>query len=131
MRDRFGLAMVFSAAVLLSGCAGTGPNQAVGTGVGAVGGYAVGTALGGGPAGRAVGAVAGALIGGSVGQSMDHQQLARSAPPPAYGYPSTFSECLNWAPGPERYACERGVRQRLAEDQRRREYEAYRSGLGR
>ena len=129
--NKFGLAVVLSAAVLVAGCAGTGPNQAVGTGVGAVGGYAVGTALGGGPAGRAVGAVAGALIGGSVGQSMDQQQAARSAPPPAYGYPSTFSECLNWAPGPERYACERGVRQRLAEDQRRREYDAYRSGLGR
>jgi osmotically inducible lipoprotein OsmB len=65
------------AALALAGCAQTGPNQAVGTGVGAVGGYAVGRALGGGAAGSAVGAVAGALVGSSVGQSMD-----RPAPPP-------------------------------------------------
>jgi len=57
----------------LGGCA-SGPNQTVGTGVGAIGGYAVGRALGGGATGSAVGAVAGALVGSSVGQSMDQQQ---------------------------------------------------------
>ena len=62
-------ALVMSAA--LAGCQSTGPNQAVGTGVGAVGGYAVGRALGGGSAGSAVGAVAGALIGSEVGKNMD------------------------------------------------------------
>ena len=31
--NKFGLAVVLSAAVLVAGCAGTGPNQAVGTGV--------------------------------------------------------------------------------------------------
>lgn len=64
----------FLLAAALSGCASTGPNQAIGTGVGAVGGYAVGRSLGGGAAGSAVGAVAGALIGSEVGKSMDQQQ---------------------------------------------------------
>jgi osmotically inducible lipoprotein OsmB len=64
----------------LAGCQSTGPNQAVGTGVGAVGGYAVGRALGGGAAGSAVGAVAGALIGSEVGKNMDQNQ--GYAPPP-------------------------------------------------
>jgi osmotically inducible lipoprotein OsmB len=73
------------AVLVLAGCANTGPNQAIGTGVGAVGGYAVGRALGGGAAGSAVGAVAGAVVGGAVGQSMDQQQsqqvIVRQAPP--------------------------------------------------
>ena len=64
------------AVTALAGCA-SGPNQTVGTGVGAVGGYAVGRALGGGAAGSAVGAVAGALVGSSVGQNMDQQQQQR------------------------------------------------------
>jgi len=70
---------------MLGGCA-SGPNQAVGTGVGAVGGYAVGRALGGGAAGSAVGAVAGALVGSSVGQSMDQQYrpVVVQQPQPVY-----------------------------------------------
>jgi osmotically inducible lipoprotein OsmB len=68
----------------LAGCAG--PNQTVGTGVGAVGGYAVGRALGGGAAGSAIGAVTGAVVGGAVGQNMDQQQqprpvIVQQAPP--------------------------------------------------
>jgi osmotically inducible lipoprotein OsmB len=66
----------------LAGCASTGPNQAVGTGVGAVGGYAVGRALGGGAAGSALGAVAGAVVGSEVGRSMDQQQQGYTPPPP-------------------------------------------------
>ena len=61
--------------VALAGCQSTGPNQAIGTGVGAVGGYAVGRALGGGAAGSALGAVAGAVIGSEVGRNMDHNQV--------------------------------------------------------
>jgi osmotically inducible lipoprotein OsmB len=70
---------------MLGGCA-SGPNQTVGTGVGAIGGYAVGRALGGGAAGSAVGAVAGALVGSSVGQSMDQQQhpVVQQYPPVVY-----------------------------------------------
>ena len=62
------------ATVSLAGCQNTGPNQAIGTGVGAVGGYAIGRSLGGGPAGSALGAVAGAVIGSEVGRSMDQPQ---------------------------------------------------------
>jgi osmotically inducible lipoprotein OsmB len=70
--------LLFSTA--LAGCQSTGPNQAIGTGVGAVGGYAVGRALGGGAAGSALGAVAGALVGSEVGRNMDQNQVY--TPPP-------------------------------------------------
>jgi len=53
-------------------------------------------------------------------------------PPPAWGpevpYPQ---QCTLYYPGSrEQLACERGARQRLAEEQRRRENEAYRQGRG-
>ena len=68
--------------VALAGCQSTGPNQAIGTGVGAVGGYAVGRALGGGAAGSALGAVAGAVVGSEVGRNMDQNQGYIPQPPP-------------------------------------------------
>lgn len=68
-------------ALALGGCANTGPNQAIGTGVGAVGGYAVGRALGGGAVGSAVGAVVGATVGSEVGRTMDQQEQPRYAVP--------------------------------------------------
>jgi osmotically inducible lipoprotein OsmB len=71
---KIALALTLVAATALAGCQSTGPNQAVGTGVGAVGGYAVGRALGGGAAGSALGAVAGAVIGSEVGRNMDQNQ---------------------------------------------------------
>lgn len=58
-------------ALVLTGCAGVGPNQTIGTGVGAVGGYGVARALGAGSGGAAAGALVGALIGNSVGSSLD------------------------------------------------------------
>ncbi len=66
---------VVGAALALAGCSAAGPNQTIGTGVGAVGGYGVARALGAGPGGAAAGAVAGALIGNSVGQSMDQRYV--------------------------------------------------------
>jgi osmotically inducible lipoprotein OsmB len=60
-------------ALTLAGCQ-SGPNQTIGTGVGALGGYGVARAMGAGPAGSAVGAVAGALIGSEVGRNMDQPQ---------------------------------------------------------
>ena len=66
--------IVSALALALAGCQNTGPNQALGTGVGAVGGYAVGRSLGGGAAGSALGAVAGAVIGSEVGRNMDQNQ---------------------------------------------------------
>jgi len=83
---------VVAVSLVLTGCAQMGPNQTVGTGVGAVGGYAVGRALGGGPVGSAVGAVVGATVGGNVGQSMDRppvvvqQQPVIVQQPPAVYY---------------------------------------------
>jgi osmotically inducible lipoprotein OsmB len=68
------LIAVLGSTVALAGCQSTGPNQAIGTGVGAVGGYAVGRSLGGGAAGSALGAVAGAVIGSEVGRNMDQNQ---------------------------------------------------------
>ena len=68
--------------IALAGCQSTGPNQAIGTGVGAVGGYAVGRSLGGGAAGSALGAVAGAVIGSEVGRNMDQNQGYSPPPPP-------------------------------------------------
>lgn len=67
----FAIIVVVGAALSLAGCAGAGPNQTIGTGVGAVGGYGVARAMGAGAAGSAAGAVAGALIGNAVGQNMD------------------------------------------------------------
>jgi hypothetical protein len=64
----------------LGGCASTGPNQAIGTGVGAVGGYAVGRALGGGAVGSAVGAVVGSTVGSEVGRNMDQPAPRYVAP---------------------------------------------------
>jgi outer membrane lipoprotein SlyB len=61
-------------ALALAGCQSAGPNQTVGTGVGAVGGYAAARALGAGSRGSAIGAVAGALIGSEVGKNMDQPQ---------------------------------------------------------
>ena len=69
-------------ALTLAGCQSTGPNQAIGTGVGAVGGYAVGRALGGGAAGSALGAVAGAVVGSEVGRNMDQNQGYVPTPTP-------------------------------------------------
>ena len=71
----------------LGGCASTGPNQAIGTGVGAVGGYAVGRALGGGAVGSAVGAVVGGAVGSEVGRNMDLNTPQYGAPRPQYVAP--------------------------------------------
>jgi osmotically inducible lipoprotein OsmB len=68
-------------ALALAGCQSAGPNQTIGTGVGAVGGYAAARALGAGSRGSAVGAVAGALIGNEVGRNMDQPQQAQPYPP--------------------------------------------------
>jgi uncharacterized protein YcfJ len=63
-------------ALALAGCQ-AGPNQMVGTGIGAVGGYGVARALGAGSRGSAIGAVAGAVIGSEVGRNMDGTQPPR------------------------------------------------------
>ena len=67
------IVLITTLALGLAGCQSS-PNQAIGTGIGAVGGYATARALGAGSTGSAVGAVAGALIGNEVGRSMDQNQ---------------------------------------------------------
>lgn len=80
----------------VAGCAGAGPNQTIGTGVGAVGGYGVARALGAGPGGAAAGAVAGALIGNEVGRSMDQ---------PRYTQPRPVIVRERYVPTPRRVSC--------------------------
>ncbi len=127
---KFGIIALMSVAVamLLTGCA---TNRDTGAVVGGVAGGILGSTIGGGT-GRViatgVGAAVGASVGSAVGDNMDRNQ--RPAPV-VNAYPTTFEQCLPYAPGPERHACERGVRQRLAEEQRQREQEAYRRGYGR
>ena len=70
------------ASIGLAGCQSSGPNQTIGTGVGAVGGYATARALGASSTGSAVGAVAGALIGSEVGRNVDQNQGYVPTPPP-------------------------------------------------
>jgi osmotically inducible lipoprotein OsmB len=94
------------AGLMLAGCQSTGPNQMIGTGVGAVGGYGVAQAMGAGPRGSAIGAVAGALVGSSVGQSLDQPR-----PEPVYVAPPPRRYCYSvWDRTPygmrERTVCE-------------------------
>jgi len=56
----------------LAGCA-SGPNQNLGTGVGALGGAAVGHAIGGNTASTLGGAAVGGVIGNQVGRSVDER----------------------------------------------------------
>jgi len=75
----------------LAGCA-SGPNQNLGTGIGALGGAAVGHAIGGNTGSALGGAAIGGLIGNQVGRSVDErndynqQQQPYYAPNPGY-YP--------------------------------------------
>ncbi len=68
--------LTLSASILLSGCAGMGKDQTIGTVAGAAGGAALGSLVGNGT-GRTVAMVAGAglgaLAGSSLGKSMDNK----------------------------------------------------------
>ncbi len=72
------------------------------------------------------------LVGGTVGYLIGQDQHKTPAP-------VVYQETVIVHPGPcthyhvysERLACERGVRQRLIEEQRRRDNDAYRQGYGR
>jgi uncharacterized protein YcfL len=73
------------------------------------------------------------LVGGTVGYLIGQDQHRHA--PVVYTetvvVPAHSSHCQGYATYNERAACERGVRQRLIEEQRRREQDAYRSGYGR
>lgn len=66
--------MIGTSLFLLSGCAGMGQDQTIGTGLGAIGGVAAGSMVGqgkGNTAAMILGGAGGALLGSSIGKSMD------------------------------------------------------------
>lgn len=68
------LAALIAGAVLLGACQTTGPNQAVGTLIGAAGGGLIGSQFGSGTgklAGTALGTLIGAGIGSQIGNDLD------------------------------------------------------------
>ena len=73
MKTRTWIAAVATVSTMaITGCA-SGPNQNVGTGVGAVGGALVGHAIGGNTGSTVGGAAIGGLIGNQVGRSVDER----------------------------------------------------------
>jgi len=69
-----------------AGCAEYGPNQNLGTGVGAVGGALAGHALGGNAASTLGGAAIGGVIGNQVGRSVDERNYNQQRYPQGSGY---------------------------------------------
>jgi osmotically inducible lipoprotein OsmB len=89
MKARIWMAAAAATTVMaLAGCA-SGPNQNLGTGVGALGGAAVGHAIGGNTASTLGGAAIGGVIGNQVGRSVDERNYYESqrAYPPSTYYP--------------------------------------------
>lgn len=74
-----------STALALAGCA-SGPNQQLGTGVGALGGAVIGNAIGGNTGATVGGAAIGGLIGNQVGRNADDRDYQRQQQP-YYPYP--------------------------------------------
>jgi hypothetical protein len=121
------------AGLSLTGCA---TNRDAGAVTGAVAGGILGHSVGGVLA-TGVGAMAGAAIGSNVGASMDAQQSGGRTVvvrEPALSHERVVivsPVCNSYPTYREREACQRGARQRYLEEQRRREQEAYRQGIGR
>jgi osmotically inducible lipoprotein OsmB len=73
MKLRLWIAAAAATSVMtLAGCA-SGPNQNLGTGVGAVGGALIGNAIGGNTASTVGGAAIGGIIGNQVGRNADER----------------------------------------------------------
>ena len=72
-------------------------------------------------------AVAGGIVGLAVGSAMSQPRRVVVREEVVVISPA----CQGYATHNEQAACERGIRQRYKEEQRRRENEAYRNGLGR
>lgn len=129
---KIAIVVTILATAVLAGCA---TNRDTGAVVGGIAGGIIGNQVGGGT-GRViatgVGAAVGSAVGSAVGDDMDRN---RRTPAPVVVreiYPSTVERCMLYVPGTgEHTACERGARQRITEEQRRREQEAYRQGYGR
>ena len=114
-------------------------NQNTGAVVGGASGALLGATIGKGT-GRlvatGVGAVIDTAVGGAVGANMDRkqqvvvQQVPVAAPAPAPAYTGS-SECAQYAYNPAaKAACERGIADRNAREQRILEERAYRTGAG-
>jgi len=74
-----------TAVMALAGCA-SGPNQNLGTGIGALGGAAVGHAIGGNTGSTLGGAAIGGVIGNQVGRSVDERNYYQQRAYPPSGY---------------------------------------------
>jgi hypothetical protein len=76
-----------------------------------------------------------ALVGGAVGYTIanSHRPVVVHPGPIVIQEPVIIvsAQCNQYINPSERSACERGARQRYHEEQRRRDNEAYRQGLGR
>ncbi|RZL95199.1 MAG: glycine zipper 2TM domain-containing protein [Variovorax sp.] len=78
MKLRLCIAAAAATSVMtLAGCA-SGPNQNLGTGVGAVGGALIGNAIGGNTASTVGGAAIGGIIGNQVGRNADERNYNNS-----------------------------------------------------
>ena len=82
MKGNLGKALIFVPLLLTSGCESMGPNQNIGTGVGAIAGGLIGGLLTqGSDTDKALGVLAGAAIGGAlgnwIGSQLDEQDRQR------------------------------------------------------
>ncbi len=90
MKARIWIAAAAATSVMaLAGCA-SGPNQNLGTGIGALGGAAVGHAIGGNTGSTLGGAAIGGVIGNQVGRNVDERNYynQQQAYPPGTYYPN-------------------------------------------
>jgi hypothetical protein len=113
------MAIAACAALVLAGCATSGPNQAGGAVLGAAAGGLIGSMFGGGSGrlvGTGIGAAFGTAVGSGIGASLDRQA---DMPPQVP---------LRLASPGERDAYERGRADREAQIQAQREQRAYEKG---
>ena len=117
---------------LTTGCSGVGSNQQMGTLTGAVAGGLLGNAIGKGNgrvASTAIGTFLGTVVGSEVGKSMHRPTTV------AYRTSSTaqtaYGVCADITNEGAQSSCKRGVADRLRQEQRRLERDAYSRGYGR
>ena len=88
IKSRYWIAAAAASSVMaLAGCA-SGPNQNLGTGIGALGGAVVGNAIGGNTGATLGGAAIGGVIGNQVGRSVDERNYQQQYYPPGSYYPN-------------------------------------------
>ena len=126
-----GMAAILAVGILTSGCGAHNAhaNEGVGAILGGVVGGVVGNQIGKG-SGRDIATAAGAMIGivtgANIGKNMENQNRTHTAPPSGHNHASNPCDVYS-SPG-ERSYCLRGLEEREAAEQRRREREAYERG---